>query len=240
MIVTLKSLGIHSDKKIYKEYLWILNLFLSKQNYQYIILCWSFAKMKLEKWSDIDIFIIDESAKQFTQTREIINEIEIDVLKCSIQKAIDILDDEKNSYLRRISDLLSSWKPLSSTKKLHQLISSANQSLNYQVPKLETTQKEEIKNFIITKKLLAKKYLEKYSDISFYSRFSYATQTALTYYFQLNKQLLPNRKSTGESISPGIFKDQLNKFYISSTKQEKYDCFLSILGELERLLKNYK
>ncbi len=240
MNITLNFLDIDPNDMIYKDYISVLNIFLSNRDYDNVILCWSFAKKSLHKWSDIDLFVIDDSVTKLVQSKEVINGIEIDILKCSMSNLVQILNDEKNSYIRRISNFLSSWIPFNSITKFEELIALAQETVHYQLPKLAEEELMQIKEFIASSKTLAKSYFDSYSDLSFYTRISSAIQSIISNYFKLNKQVIPNWKSIDESIYIWVFKNELNQFYTWTTKVDKYNSFILLLDELELLLKNYR
>jgi predicted nucleotidyltransferase len=228
------------DTPLYKKYLDILNEFISSKEIDNFIICGSFAKQSLKVGSDIDLFVIDESLNTLEQRDFSLNGIKIDVIKCSRNKTIEILDEEKNSFMRRISSFLSSGVSVNADKKSTELIQYSKKVFSLPVPKLKGEDLLKIKEFIERHKRLSKDYIERYSDLSYFSRISFAIQELIQYYFKLNKQILPNWKDQSESIKDTPFKTNLISFYTKSTAKEKHEIFTELLLQLEDLVQKYK
>jgi hypothetical protein len=107
------------------------------------------------------------------------------------------------------------------------------------LPILSKKELLEIQTIIKNNLNLAKDYFNRYDDLAFFTRFSFAVQETIQIYFKLNKQIIPNWKWVSEYISNQDFSNNLQNFYTSSTKKEKYDNFIKILNHLEKLVLNY-
>lgn len=238
-MIEIKDLKAKSNP-LYEKYLKTLNEFISSKKIENAIICRSFAKQNLKVGSDIDLFVIDESLDTLEQKDFSLNGIKVDVIKCSKDKIIEILNEEKNSFMRRISSFLSSGVSINLDKKNTELIEYSKKVFVHPVPKLKSEDLSKIKEFIERHKRVSKDYFDRYSDLSYFSRISFAVQELTQYYFKLNKQFIPNWKDLSESIKITPFKNSLINFYTKPTLKEKYESFTALLLQLEELLKKYK